>query len=184
MTHTPHHRDIYRLLTLLLRPQCPTRHPPRRRPIIRHHHRRAQHHKSNRRPNRPKEFLIALHSAQITRVHTQIARHKRKRQEDNRDDRKDNDCLVVGFRFERDGLGGDIAGGFGLGSEFVKVVDTLLDGFEHAVEDADAEVADTVGVGDGGSESAEGLLLLPKGVFDDVEFFTEELDVVVDLLSG
>lgn len=54
-------------------------------------------------------------------------------------------------------------------------------GVEGAGEDGDGEGGDAVGEGDGGFELAEGVVLLLQGGFDDVEFFAEEFDVVVDL---
>lgn len=70
-----------------------------------------------------------------------------------------------------------------MGLEFVEVFDAVGDGFEDAVEDGDGEGADAVGDGDGGFEFAEGVVLLSQGLFDDIEFFAEEFDVVVDLLA-
>lgn len=68
-----------------------------------------------------------------------------------------------------------------MGLEFVEVFDAVGDGFEDAVEDGDGEGADAVGDGDGGFEFVEGVVLLSQSLFDYVEFFAEEFDVVVDL---
>ena len=69
-----------------------------------------------------------------------------------------------------------------MGLEFVEVFDAVGNGFEDAVEDGHGEGADAVGDGDGGAEFAEGVVLLSQGLFDYIEFFAEEFDVVVDLL--
>ena len=72
-------------------------------------------------------------------------------------------------------------GGFRLDLEFVKVFHALGDGFEDAVEDGDGEGTDAVSEIYGGSEIAEGVVLLFEGVFDNVDFLAEKLYIVVDL---
>ena len=169
------------LLILLLPPPRPPQKPLRQRPIKRRHQRGPQHDHRNRGANRPKEPLPALHIPQIACVHTQITRHERQRQEDDGDDREDDNSFIIRFGLQRDGLRGEEAGGFGLGAEFVEVVDALRRRFENAVEDGDGEGGDAVGERDGGFELAQGGVLLYQGAFDYIQFFAQQFDVVVDL---